>query len=235
MRQQGTITVNGDISGNNNHFNNNNYSVKNINGNGGNGKGGGDEPLAIGLGILAIVVVAAVVFLRHFEEIYFWLRIGALAGAALSVPPILALMRDEDFTLGRMLPALFGAMIGCAAMLLVAEGYNAIPLDMLQVASHPGHPFEVWARFGEHDHRLIGENMATVACLGVAVVFNILLNLHMLFATLARTEQSEQLKWLANFTRAFRAKRGGIVAAAVVSMGYFVVSGLAYDLLSRAH
>ena len=145
MRQQGTNIVHGGVSGNNNQFNNNNKIVNN-NGSGGNNKGGGD-PLTIGLGVLVISAGVAVTFLRYFEEIYFWLWIGALASAVLPLLVSAALLRDNDFVLSRAWPALLGAATGCAAMLMVTKGYTAITPDMLQLANYPGHGFDVLGRW----------------------------------------------------------------------------------------
>ena len=227
-----TITVNGGVSGNHNQFINHN-SIQNNNG-GGNGKGGNDDPLTIGLGVLAITIVVSVTFLRHFEEIYSWLWIGALASALLPLLAWVAFMRDENFAFTHAWPALFGVAIGCAALWVVGDGYNAITPDMLQVASRPGHPIEVWQRFSGYGHRLIGENMATVACLSSAIVLNILMGLHTLFTTLARTEQSAPLASLENFLKAFHAKRGGFFAAFLIGVGYLAVSGVWFDLMHRA-
>lgn len=232
MHQQGTNIVNGGVSGNNNQFSNHNY-IQNNNG-GGNHKGGGGDPLTIGLGALAIMIVTAVAFLRHFEQVYFWLQIGAVTGAALSLLAWLAFIRDDDFLWSRTWPTLFGVATGCAALLVSGEGYNAITPEMLQAASLPGHPFEVWGRFRPYGHRLIGENMATVACLSGAIALNILMGLHTLFGTLARTEQNAWLATLANFIQPFRAKRGGIFAAFLVGVAYLAVSGVWFDLFARA-
>ena len=60
------------------------------------------------------------------------------------------------------------------------------------------------------------------------------MSLHTLFATLARTEQIAWLDSLANFMRAFRAKLGGVFAAFLVGVGYFVLSGVWFDLMSHA-
>lgn len=232
MRQQGTNIVHGGVSGNNNQFNNNNKIVNN-NGSGGNNKGGGD-PLTIGLGVLVISAGVAVTFLRHFEQIYFWLWIGALASAVLPLLVSAALLRDNDFVLSRAWPALLGAATGCAAMLMVTKGYTAITPDMLQLANYPGHGFDVLGRFSSYGHRVIGENMVTVACLSSAIVLNILMSLHTLFATLARTEQIVWLDSLASFMRAFRAKQGGVFAAFLVGVSYLVLSGVWFNLLTRA-
>lgn len=233
MRQQGTNIVHGGVNGNNNQFNNQNYNIQN-NSSDGNRKGSNNDPLTIGLGAIAITIMVAVTFLRYFEEIYFWLWIGALASAALPFLVSVALMRDNDFVFSRAWPALLGAATGCAAMLMVTKGYTAITPDMLQLANYPGHDFDVWGRFSSYGHRVIGENMVTVACLSSAIVLNILMSLHTLFATLARTEQIVWLDSLANFMRAFRAKQGGAFAAFLVGVAYLVLSGVWFDLMSRA-
>lgn len=234
MRQQGTNIVNGNgnVNGNHNQFINHNKIVNNSSG---NSKGSNNDPLAIGMGALAIMIMVAVTFLRHFEQIYSWLWIGALASAALPFLVVsVALMRDNDFVFSRAWPALLGTATGCAAMLMVTKGYNAITPDMLQLANYPGHNLDVWGRFSSYSHRLIGENMATVACLSSAIALNILMSLHTLFATLARTEQIVWLDSLANFMRAFRAKQGGVFAAFLVGIAYLVLSGVWFDLMSRA-
>ena len=228
MRQQGTNIVHGNVNGNNNNFNNNNYNIQNGNNGGGNPNDGGG-PLAIGFGAIVIMIVVAVPFLRHFEEIYFWLGIGALTGAALSLLAWVAFMRDDDLAFSHTLPALYGIVTGCAALWVISEGYNAITPDMLQTASRPGNPLAVWERFSGYDHRLIGENMATVACLAIAIVLNVLMGLHTLFATLARTEQNEWLASLANRIRVFRAQCGGIASAVFIGVGY-----LGFGLLKHA-
>lgn len=232
LRQQGTNIVNGDVSGNNNQFINHNSVQRNSSGE--NSKYSNNDPMTIGLSAIAMTVMVAVTFLRHFEEIYFWLWIGALASSVLPLLVSGVLLRDNDFVFSRVWPVLLGAATGCAAMLMLSKGYNAITPGMLQAANYPGHTFDVWGRFNSDERRLIGENMVTVACLSGAIVFNILMGLHTLFATLARTEKIACLDSMANFMRAFRATLGGVFAAFLVGVGYFVLSGVWFDLMSRA-
>ena len=225
----------GSINGGNNQFNqNNNYNVKNVN-NGGGGNKGGDpqgEMFALIIGVFGVVVVTASVYLRYFEPIFFWLKVGVLTAGILHMMTFVPQWRDPAYAYRHSLPTAFGLLLTAAQAWVILATLEAIPSVVLDIANQPiiakglvPQAMEVWGRFNDRAHRIITENLITVLCLAPAIALNLFYGLQHFLEALARSEQSRICatfaKWL-HFCKAW----GGPMSAVLTLAAYLAISGV---------
>lgn len=228
----------GTINGGNNQFNqNNNYNVKNVNNGGGGGNKGGDpagEGFALIIGVFAVVVGTAFVYLRYYEPIFLWLKLGVLAAGALYMMALVSQWRapDPDYDYRYTLPTLLGMLLTLSQMWVIYLTQQALPPEVIDMANQPTvatgfmqQAFEVWNRFNNYGHRIITENLITVLCLAPAIALNLGYGLQHLLEALARSEQSGVCatfaKWL-HFCKAW----GGPLSVVLTFAAYLSISGV---------
>ncbi len=230
----------GTINGDNNQFNQNNVNIKNINHNGGgNNRGGGNgkedpggEAASILFAIFFAVVVATFLYLKYYEPIFFWLKIGVVATGIVHATSFIPQWRNPNSGLGAMGHTFAGMLLAAAQAYVIITALNALPAEVLEIASRPmtakgmlPQAMEVWNRFNNLGHRLITENMMTALLLTPAIALNMFYGIQHLLDTLADAEQSDVCAVVANWLRVFKS-RGAPVAAFFTLGAYLVATGV---------
>lgn len=236
MKQDGSITVEGGVHGNNNQIITRNYQVKNItNNNGGGGKkpeGGGDDGRALLFGIFVIVVVAALWYLRHFDQIFFWLKLGVVAAGIFHAAALVPYWNDPDGDWGEALVAVWGLILVVAQGFLIFVIQDALPKEALAIANRPAiaadifsQAFEVWNRFNHTGHRLIMENIGSVILVLSSLVLNILSGIQRLADAYSQLEDNSYCISVADGLASMKTN-GILIGTLFTSFGFLMISGL---------
>lgn len=231
MKQEGNIAVHGGIRGNNNRFNTKNVQIKNVTNNNGGNKGGGEEGLPILAGIFAVVIVTAYLYLRHFEQIFFWLKIGALTAGVVHMSTLIPQARDPDYHWLPTLLTVFGVALVGAQILLIFITEDALPSSVLIISNQPTvakglfpQAFEVWNRFNHTGQRLITENVMSVLLLAPALILNLLYGIQCLFDGLARSEDNSFCASVSEHLQSYKIW-GSAMSSFFTFAGFLVISG----------
>lgn len=224
----------GTINGGNNQFNQDNrrYSVKNVHHGGSNNKNSDDpagEGFAIIIAVFGAVTAAAFVYLRYFQQIFFWLELGELSASILCLAALIPQWRAPN--LRYMKHTAFGVLLAFSQIWVTTLALDAMPSQVLDIANQPllakdffGQIYEMWNRFNNDAHRLIIENMMSALFLAPAIVLNLLYALQNLLASLAYSEQSKVCATLARWL--LLCKTWGAPLSALFTLGaYLAISG----------
>lgn len=236
MKQQSNTTVTGGIRGNNNRVSTKNVQIKNItNNNGGRdsgGKGGENEGLAILIGVSAVCIAAVYLYLRHYQQIFYWLRVGAITVGAVHFATLIPQYRDPDSDWAQLLFTGFGAALVTVQLLLITTIEVALPPDVFRIAAQPTvataffpQAFEVWNRFNNLGHRLIIENLGAVLLLAPGLFLNLLYGMKCLSEGFTRSDESAFCYWLAEALDSMKIT-GGLVSALFTIGSFLLISGM---------
>lgn len=233
MKQDGSVTVNGSVRGNNNRITTRNYQVKNITNNSGGGKKpeGGDGR-ALLFGVFTIVVVAAFWYLRHFDQIFFWLKLGVVTAGVFHIAALAPHWNDPAYDWRESLLTVVGMVLVGAQGVLILTIQDALPKEALAIASRPtvatdifAQAFEVWNRFNHTGHRLIMENIASVILLISALVLSILSGIQRLADSYSGLEEGSYCISIADRLESMKIT-GSLVSALFTFAGFIMISGL---------
>jgi hypothetical protein len=233
MKQQGNTTVTGGIRGNNNRISTKNVQIKNVtNNNRGHGrKGDGEDGLAILFGVAIAGIAAAYLYLRHYDQIFFWLNFGAILAGIIHVAAVMPQYRNPDFDLEKLAFTAFGVALVTAQMLLIKTIEVALPPDVFRIAAQATvtkgffqQAFEVWNRFNNLGHRLIMENVGAVVLLVPGLFLNLLYGIKCLSESIVREDETTFFDWLSEALDSMKIK-GSLVSALFTMCAYLLISG----------
>lgn len=227
----------GNINGGNNQFNQNNnnhhYNIKNSGG--GSGNKGGDpagDGMAILIGIFGVAVVTAFVYLRYYDSIFFWLKIGVVIACVLHMMTFVAQLRDPMYTYPDSFSNTFGMCLVLCQGWLILTIMEAMPPAVFDIVNQPiaakgwlAQAMAVWGRFNHRAHNIIMENMTATLCLAPAIALNILYGAQHLFATLTRSEQSRFCEIIADLLEHFKIWAAALSALLTLA-AYAIITGL---------
>lgn len=240
----GNNNISGDFSGNNFKFVKHVNHVKNITHNkssGANGKDDGAQSLITIIFLTAAITIAlGSLYLRHFEQVFYWLSIATIAVALPYLMAALIQCNDPTPRYRHMLPLLAGSLLLGLQTWMVFATKTALPDDALDIARQPtiatgiiGQLLEVWRRFDNDGQLLITLNWLAALGLAIALLFNLLYGLRQITQTLARSRQSSF--WQMTSQRlAYGDFRAAIFSAFSTFVAYFAASGMPHKLFHLA-
>lgn len=218
------------ITGGNNNFNQHNHFNQPP-----NNKGGGNKPeeeqATAGAALLSLfvaTVAAAVAYLNHYEAVFFWLRLGIIAGGLLHLLPLAAQLHDPFYRYRDSLPTIGGIALTAALAWVFVATSTALPTEVFaaaaRLAAGTGHlqqMLEVWQRFNSTGQHLILQNVGAALLLAMAVLCNIAFAAQHAIESCARVWHSPALSAVSHWLRPFRTYAA--FAATATAFGAFIV------------
>jgi hypothetical protein len=230
--QQIQISGDGNVVGNNNVLNSRKEEHHHHH-RGGSSKGGsgGDDAMGIGFGILAAVLVICWLFVRHAEEIYFYLKLSAFVSAIPVLGVVLALFSKAPDN-RQTIATVFGFVLSSVTFFLAQYGQDSLDPKLLQFSQQAQNAWVFWNGLTEHGHHVVMGGLTSAICLGAATLFTLLMGIFVLWHFLVDTDVEEN--FLLRILKPFRPARGGIFATLLLLSAWAFESGHIFQILKFA-
>lgn len=201
------------------------------------GRQGGQGPLAASV---AVALLAAWLYVKHFDAVIQHLKDGILVSAAPAALTLLLMVlrstskddevpivTPQDLALG-----LFGPVVAAGLVWLTQTTASMLPEDIIAAAQGRGLA-QFWLYLNEGQRTLLGENVLAIAGIAFAMCFNFLMCIHTLADELiARTNVSVVVRFF-GLTYKYRPQRMLVYQFFLVVTALLAISGKGQDLFHQ--
>ena len=222
-RQNVRIRGNSNVVGNNNIVSSRLEEHHHHHGGSSGGGSSEDDAKGIGFGILAAVLVTSWLFVRHSEEVYFYIKLGALTSTVPFLVVIVLSLFQNTPESRQILATIFGFALSVLTFFLALYGQNSLDPSLLQFSQQTRDAWTFWKGLTEHGHNLVIGGLTGAICLGTAVFFSLLMGVFVLWHFLVDIDVEDSI--LLRALNPFRPSRGGIFAA-ILLLFLFILNEL---------
>jgi len=201
---------------------------------GGTSKGGnsGDDAAGIGFGILGAALVISWFFVRHAEEIYFYIKLGALTSAVPFLAVLFLAYFWNSFDNRQLTATVFGFVLSTITFFLAQYGHDSLDPSLIQFSQQTRDAWSFWKGLTEHGQHVVIGSLTGAICLGATVFFSLLMGIFVLWHFLSDTDFEDSFLFRA--LNPFRPSRGGIFAIFLILIALAFESGFVFEILKSA-
>jgi len=198
---------------------------------GGTSKGGnsGDDATGIGFGILGAALVISWFFVRHAEDIYFYIKLGALISAAPFVVILFLAFFRNPFDNKQLVATVFGFTLSAITFFLAQYSQDSLDPRLIQFSQQARDALSFWKGLTEHGQYVVIGSLASAICLGATIFFSLLMGTFVLWHFLSDADFEDS--FLLRALNPFRPSRGGIFAIFLILTALAFESGFVFEIL----